>query len=193
MWSWRRDNWIVKHHWIPGWRPGTAKLCNNYILICGLNFPTWLFLQTNVLRRRLKHNVRIKQNKCKLCSWSLGNCGSPRYTCAEPKCFVDRAQALCSSVVYQCSWSVSTGTAQETCVWGCLHPRIGSLKGHEFLWALNARVGGFPEWPWANSITSVGIITVIITLTIVIIIIAANYSVFQFMKSLTWIICLIFI
>ena len=46
-----------------------AKLCNNYILICGLNFPSWLFLKTNAFRRRLKHNVRIKQNKCKLCFW----------------------------------------------------------------------------------------------------------------------------
>lgn len=151
MWSWRRDNWIVKHHWIPGWRPGAAKLCNNYILICGLNFPTWLFLQTNALRRWLKHNVRIKQNKCKLCSWSLGNCDSPRYTCAEPKCFMGRAQA----VFLNCEYKYSP---RNLCVRDvCIQDRI--LKGHELLCALNARVGDFPVWPWAKSITSVGIIT----------------------------------
>lgn len=190
MWSWRRDNWIVKHRWIPGWCPGTAKLCNNYILICGLNFPTWLFLQTNALRRRLKHNVRIKQNKCKLCSWSFGNCGSPRYTCAESKYYTGRAQAVWFRIGPEL-W-VEVQPKEPLCE-RCSHPKGGSLKSHELHCTLNARVGGFPKWSWANSITSVGIITVIITLTVVIIIIAANYSVFQFMKALTWIIRLIFI
>lgn len=171
MWSWRRDNWIVKYHWIPGWRPSTAKLCNNYILICGLNFPTWLFLQTNALRRRLKHNVRIKQNKCKLCSWSLGNCGSPPCTCAEPKYCTSRAQA----VWFRSGLELWVQVQPKESVFACLHPRGGSLKGQELLCTLNARLRGFPGWP-CNSVTSVGIITVIITLTIVIIIIAADYS-----------------
>jgi hypothetical protein len=172
MWSWRRDNWIVKHHWVPGWRPGTAKLCNNYILIRGLNFPTWLFLQTNALRRRWKRNVRIKQNKCKLYSRNLGNCGSPRYTWAELKDSC-RAQA----VWFSSGPALWVQVRPKLPAWeGWSRPREGFLKHHDLLCMLNARIGGFPEWPWAHSITSVGIITVIITLTIVmiILIIAAN-------------------
>lgn len=113
MWSWRRDNWIMEHRWIPGWRPGTVKLCNNYILICGLNFPSWLFLQTNAFRRRLRHNVRIKQNKCKLCLWkALASAACTGVPWNKLQYLESRVQA-----VWVGSVPGRLNTAHDTCLW----------------------------------------------------------------------------